>query len=438
MIEAYEKTTYMKPAIHYDRGIIDITRQCDVFHIAREFGRSEDVGYRAAIYALTGIYYHFLVSGGRIRKGLSVASDPGRICLNITVNELPDGKPVMTLQETAECLGHILHGLYCFHGRRCRAYGVAQGMGFLVRKIYEPYKNSGDRGIHDIYYALIARGSFVLQMNNEIMARAFYKGLYGAWTLASEEQRYFFGGMSLDARACFDDLLSRKDVAVDPMHEWRLYPWNMYCYNVDNLILTYTAALEYIDAAERLHFASEKELAAFKQTKGFIRDFFTRISPFYMTRCDYYNNRQNEYIKEDKDPVEYYGNVRHTMEAYDTLSMDYAPYLFYSCELFRSTEDKTTWLYEGIAKCYTGRNCAKLDNVSPLFGQRISKLARRLQTAENAMIPFGTATIGVFSMHLLVLICEWETRTGLIRKTVIGFVIFFIIGCFGSASNDSK
>ncbi len=437
MIEAYEKTSYMKPTIRYDRSITDITRQCDIFHIARRHGKSEDVDYRDAIYALTGIYYHFLVSGGRIRKGLSVASDPGRICLNITINELTDGKPVLTLQETIECLGHILHGMYCFHGRRCRKYGVAQGMGFLVRKLYEPYKNSSDREIHGIYYAVIARGSFVLQMNNEIMARAFYKGLYDAWPLATEKQRYFFGGMSLDTRTCFDDLLSRRDVAVDPMHEWCLYPWNMYCYNVDNLILTYTAALEYINAVERLHSVSEKELATFKQTKGFIHDFFTRISPFYMTRCDFYNNRQNEYLKEGKDPVEYYGNVQHTMAVYDTLPMDYAPYLFYSCELFHSTEDKSTWLYEGIVKIYTGRDSALLDNICPIFGQRISKHGRKRQDADNAMIRLSYITIGSLFLFLLIFICEWEVRTGIIRKTLIGLAILFILGCIGALANDS-
>ncbi len=436
MIAKYETPGYMYPTIGYDRSITDITRQGDTFfiHNIRKDPIASDC--KSAVYALIGVYYHFLISGGNIRKKLPAASDPDKIWINITKNGLSDGAPGLSLSETKECLGLILKGLCSFHNSHCRNYAIGQGIGYMIRKIYEPYRTSNDMELHDIFYAMIARGSFSLQMNNEIMARSFYKGLYSAWDYATAKNRYFFGGMSHDATVSFDDILSRKDVTMDPMHDWRMYPWNMYCFNIDNLILTYCAATEYVATAEKVGGISAEGIKPYKQVTDFIHDFFTSVSPLYRVRCNYFNNRPDEDLKYDSDPIENYSNIRTALEKYSTLSMDYVPYLFYCCELFRSTANPKTHIYEGIASNFTHRDYKTLDNTCPIFGQRYSENSQKGISAELLLKLLPAITIVAFSTMVFIRIAAFEARTGAIKTTCIVLIILFILGASGTNNNS--
>ena len=434
MITLYENHKYMHIPLKY-RGITNIIRKCNVFTLDSVIWQPRDVDYSTAIKTLVGIYYHFLVSGGHIMKSLAVASDPSLICLNLTESENKDGDPVLSATETAQFLGYILHGLYCFHNKKCRNTSVMHGMAYLVRKLYEPFMRFGDSYIQELYYAIIARGTFVLQMNNKLLAKAFYKGLYDVWPYAKDRQKYFFGGMSYDVQAAYDSVLNHEDLFFDPMRDGRKYPWNMYEYNVDNIILTYAAAKEMKDVGEKTRCFSPDDIKKYGQVMDFIYDFFTRVSPFYKVRCDYYNARYSEYLKET-DPVEYYGNVGHVMEKYPVLQMDYCPYLFYSCELFKSTEKPETHLYAGIAKNYTGRDYDRLDKDCPIFGQRIGQpeQGESLSVALNTIMDGAVAITMAF--WVINCICEWQKRTHGLTFIFWGVIILFFLGCAGAGSKS--
>ncbi len=435
MITRYENHKYVHIPRKY-RGITNITRKCDVFTIDSMIWKPRDVDYSTAIKALVSIYYHFLVSSGHICKGLASASDPSLICLNITHNEKKDGKPILSRDETEECLGYLLHGMCCFHNKKCRNTSVMQGMAYLVRKLYEPYMGSGDNYILDIYYAIIVRGTFVLQMSNKLLAKAFYKGIYDVWPYARDRQKHFFGGMSYDAQAAYDSVLNHEDIYFDPMHDERKYPWNMYEYNVDNIILTYAAAKEMKDIGEKTGCFFPDVIKKYDLTMDFIKDFFTDVSPFYKARCDHYNERPSESLR-DSDPVEYYGNVVHTMEKYPALEMDYCPYLFYSCELFKSTGKPETHLYKGIAKNYTGRDYGKLDNDCPIFGQRACQPVLKSPVSYGFNIITDSVVIITMLFWVINCICEWQKRTHCLSILFWGLVILFFMGVCGSGGSSS-
>ena len=421
--------------IKYDWTIKDISRKCDVFYLHRNVGSDTETDYKGAICALVGIYCHFLKSGGRIRKSMTVAGSPSHICRNITIDETEGGRPALSLDETRQCISDILEGLYRFHNSKCRKYDVAQGMGFMVRKLYEPYRNSGDKEIHEVFYAVIARGTFVLQMNNEIMARAFYKGLYEAWSFAANKQQYFFGENFWDAQVCYDNLLSHDSVDEDPIHDGRKYPWNLYRYNVDNIILTHCAAKEFIDAAEKNGFMRKEDLRQYRQVMNLSYDFFKRVAAFYKVRCDFFNNRSIEGVEDGRDPVEVYGNVQHTLEDYESLSMDYAPYIFYSCNLIQSTEDRSSWIYQGIAKNYTGREYGSLDAAYPVFKGRDDNFEYREWPTKAGMAFLVISFISVMLVTGIVSVVEWESRTHFIAKAVTISFVFMILMLIGLLNN---
>ena len=421
-----ERKAQTSVKIEYDRTIRDISRKCDVFYIHRNIGQDTETDYRGAICALVGIYCHFLKSGGRIRKSMTVAGNPSNICRNITIDETESGRPALSMDETRQCISDILEGLYRFHDRKCRKYDVAQGMGLIIRKLYEPYRNSDDMEIHELFYAVIARGTFVLQMNNEIMARAFYKGLYEAWSFAANKQQYFFGENFWDAQVCYDNLLSHESVEEDPIHDGRKYPWNLYRFNVDNIILTHCAAKEFIDAADKNGFMRKEDLRQYRQVMDLSNDFFKRVAAFYRVRCDYFNNRSIEGVEEGRDPVEVYGNVQHTLEDYESLSMDYAPYIFYSCRLIQSTEDRSSWIYQGIAKNYAGKEYGDLDAAYSVFSGRDGNYDYREWPAKAGMTFFVIGFISVIFVTGIVAVVEWESRTHFIARTAAISVVLLI------------
>ena len=434
MIANYEIQKHIAAAVKY-RRIRSITRKCDVFTLCNAFGVKKDVDYRTAVDALVGVYYHFLVEGGLFCSSIPVAEDPSLICLNLTKDERPGGTPVLSEDETEGYLGCILNGLYCFHNRRCRNTAILQGMAYLVRRIYEPYMGFGNKMIHELYYAIIARGAFVLQMNNKMLAKAFYKGLYDQDPRAKEQQRYFFGGMSLDAQAVYDSVLIHEDLFFDPIHEARKYPWNMYEYNVDNLILTYCAAKGMREAGEKTKCFTPEEIRLYGLTMDFIHDFFTNVSPFYKVRCDYYNARHNPNLRLS-DPVEYYNNVNTAMEKYKTLNMDYCPFLFYSCELFRSSEKPESWLYMGIAGHYTGRDYDSLDKDCPVFGERFRRTGEVRDVLCSLVKAMDLWVMGCIAVIIGMKVIEWELR---MRLSIIVFciIISVVIAAFAGSFSDS-
>lgn len=431
MLERYENQKYMYAYLK-NRMISNITRKCDLFTLYLPFGITKDADYKTAINALVGVYYRFLLSGGSIARGNAASENPSLICLNLTQNEKPGGEPILTIEETKQYLGYLLHGLYKFHNKKCRDTAVMQGMAYIIRKLYEPYSRSRDKEIHELYYAVIARGTFVLQMNNKLLAKSFYKGLYDIYPYGKDRQKYFCG-LSWDTEACYDSILNHDDIAEDSLQDERKYPWNLYRYNVDNLILTYCAAKEMKDIGEKTKCFYPDEIKKFGQIMDFIYDFFKRISPFYKVRCDYYNSRENRGLK-DGDPVTYYGNVVNTMKKYETLQMDYCPYLFYSCELFKSSDDERTWLYTGIAKTYTGRNYSSLNHDCAMFGERTRRACEERPMA-SVIMAFTDALICMTMVCMVACkIGEWERRThGL---TIMGwvFVGICILGVAGSTS----
>ena len=276
MIAKYENHKHINMPLKH-RGITDITRKCDVFTLDSLIWKPKDVYYKTAIRVLAGFYYHFLIRGGHISTDISAAYDPTLIFLNLTGNEKPGGEPILSKEETAEYLGLLLHGLYCFHNKKCLNTGIMQGMAYFIRKLYEPYMNSADRGTQELYYAIIARGSFVLQMSNKLLAKAFYKGLYESWPYAKDRKNYLLNArLSLDSKASYDSILDHEDISADPMHDENKYPWNMYKYNVDNLILTYCAANEMKVSGTRNKCFTDDEIRKYGQTLDFIYDYFLR------------------------------------------------------------------------------------------------------------------------------------------------------------------
>lgn len=432
MLERYENQNYMYVFLK-NRMITNITRKCDVFTLYRPFAMTKDVDYKTAINALVDVYYHFLLSDGHIAKRNAVAKNPSLICLNLTKNEKPGGDPVLTIEETKDYLGYLLHGMYKFHNKKCRNTAVIQGMACIIRKLYEPYSGSQDKEIHELYYAIIARGTFVLQMNNKLLARAFYKGLYDLYPYAKDRQKYLCD-LLWDTEACYDSVLKHDDVHADPIHDERKYPWNLYRYNVDNLIHTYCAAKEMKTIGEKTGCFSPEEIKKYSQTMDFIYEFFKRISPFYKVRCDYYNGRGNSGLK-DGDPVEYYGNVVNTMKNYETLQMDYCPYLYYSCELFKSSDDEKSWLYAGIAKTYTGRDYTSLDHDCAMFGERTRRVREEHPMASVTMAFIDALICMTMVFMVICKIGEWERRTHGLTIMFWVFVGICVFGFMGQASD---
>ena len=429
MLERYENQGNLKVAFN-DRRTLNITRRCDVFTLHRSFGMKKESDYRTAINALIGVYYRFLLKSGQISKKNAVAENPSLICLNLTKDEKTGGKPVLTLDETKEYLGYLLHK---FHNKKCRNTAVMQGMAYIIRKLYEPYMGSADKEIHELYYAIIARGTFVLQMNNKLLARSFYKGIYDQYPYAKERQKNLCG-LKLDSEACYDSVLNHDDIAEDPIHDKRKYPWNLYRYNVDNLILTYCAAKEMRKIGEKTGCFSSWEIQKFKQTMDFIYDFFARISPLYKVRCDYYNDRENDGIK-DGDPIEYYGNISNTMKNYETLQMEYCPYLFFSCELFKSTGDGSTCLYRGIAKTFTGREYGSLDGDCSFFGETTGSMSvDKPMTAITEWVMDAVVYL-CWGTMLLYRLQQWESRTHGLTIFVWVFIGICVLGSLGRLSD---
>lgn len=436
MLERFENQKYIYAGIKY-MMVTNISRRCDVFTLHLPFDRTKDVDYVTAINALTCIYYHFLTSGGLISRECAVAVDPSFICLNLTKDERPGGEPVLTADETEKYLGFLLHGLYKFHNKKCRNTEVVQGMAYFVRKLYEPYMSTSFRNIHELYYSIMARGTFVLQMNNKLLARALYRKMYDLLPDAVKQQKYFFGSISLDAQASYDSILIHDDIYADPMRDEVKYPWNMYRYNVDNLILTYCTAKEMKSIGGKTKCFQPEEIKRYDQTMSFIHDFFTNISAFYKVRCDHFNGRENPSLK-DGDPVKYYGNVNNTMEKYSTLPMDYCPYLFYSCELFKSSDDARTWLYAGIAKTYTGREYSNLDLDCAIFGDRQRRLDQGHQFPLIMSVMSDAAVLLSGAIMILAAINEWERRTHGLTILLIGFCVFvgiMILGLIGAGAD---
>ena len=433
MLKKYENQNYINVALK-NRIISNITRKCDVFTLYLPFGMTKDEDYKTAINVLVGVYYRFLLSGGHIARGNTAAENPSFICRNLTETEKPGGEPVITIEKTKEYLGYLLHGLYKFHNKKCRNTKVTQGIAYIIRKLYEPYSESRDKEIHELYYAIISRGTFVLQMKNKLLARAFYKGLYDLYPYSRDIHKDLYY-LSMEAEASYDSVLNHDDLLMDPIHDERKYPWNLYRYNVDNLIHTYCAAKEMKDIGEKTKCFSPDEIKKYGLTIDFIRDFYEGIAAFYNARCDYYNNIENDGIK-GGDPVGYYGNVINTMKAYENLEMDYCPYLFYSCRLFDSSDNEKTWLYAGIAKTYTGKDYTSLDHDCAIFGERTRRLKEEKPMASITIAISDILVCMAMVAMVVYRLIEWESRThGLTMMLGIYFAVC-IFGLIGWASNQ--
>ena len=167
----------------------------------------------------------------------------------------------------------------------------------------------------------------------------------------------------------------------------------------------------------------------------FIHDFFTNVSPFYKVRCDYYNARQNPNLRLS-DPVEYYNNVNTAMEKYKTLNMDYCPFLFFSCELFRSSEKPESWLYTGIAGHYTGRDYDSLDKDCPVFGERFRRTGEVRDVLCSLVKAMDLWVMGCIAVIIGMKVIGWELR---MRLSIIVFciIISVVIATFAGSFSDS-
>ncbi len=322
------------------------------------------------------------------------------IIKRIKENDLYIDTPILSLEETKEYLRQIYFDMQFYHNRNCREAKTMRGLGYLIRKLYEQHMNEDDPELHELFYNIIAQGAFTLQMRKPALARSLYRGFYDAWPLAVEHQRQLLKSASRDAEQVYDDLLSHDDPAEDPANDQNRYPWNMYSYNVDDLILLHCAISERIDIAGKQKHINLRNMNHFCRTKDLICDFFQDVTPYYKARCDYFNQRVTKFTRKG-NPADHYNNIEIMLKKCTGLPKEYAPYLIHTCELFGSSlsdHEKTEQKYE--------------------------------KQANKIMLGMMMLFAAVVKLSVSLAVTDWWVSSGMLAKFMIGFVIICGLGGF--------
>ncbi len=340
--------------------------------------------------------------------------------------------PLLSPAETKECLKHIHNGMMHFHNRRNRETKIFRSIGYVVRKLYEPYLKEDDPDLHEAFFFLLARAAFSLQMNNCPMARALYAGIYDAWPSAAEAKDHLLQAEGGAAGQVFDDLLTHEDPAEDPAHDPNRYPWNMYSYNADNLILLHCDLTEYMNIVKTNRFVNLRHYRHYCDTRTALDDFFRGVTPFYKARCDHYNKRETAFTKKG-DPIYHYDNTDTWMKDHGNLPKEFAPYLFYTVELFSYTGLQKERGYERTAKEYAKIPAGSFDKENPITCQR-ERLLKKHEREANRLMCIITALFGL-CLKLIPLAVLIKSLMG-IGFVIICIIVLIILCLIGGAFGD--
>ncbi|MBO4373616.1 MAG: hypothetical protein J5829_00760 [Lachnospiraceae bacterium] len=377
---------------------------------------------------VVGIYCRYLSSSSLIVKREIFTMDPTAAFSHLTENDLKNGTPLLSPAETKECLKHIHHGMTCFHNRTCRDTKIFRSIGYIVRKLYEPYIKEDDPDFHEAFFFLIARAAFSLQMNNCPMARAFYAGIYDAWQAAAETNDHLLHGEGRAAGLVFDALLTHSDPAEDPAHDPNRYPWNMYSYNADNLILLYSDLTEYMDMVKTNGSVNLRNYRQYCDMKAALYDFFQNIVPYYKARCDYYNKRETPFTNKG-NPVYHLDNTDIWMRDHGNLPKEYAPYLFYTVELFLYTGWQKEREYEKTAKEFAKAQAGNYDKENPITVRR-ELLLKKHEKEACVLMCIITVLFGLCIKFVpAVAVAAFIMEIGFSGVCIIGLIALCVIGC---------
>ena len=130
------------------------------------------------------------------------------------------------------------------------------------------------------------------------------------------------------------------------------------------------------------------------------------------------------------DPAEHYNNMDTQMKKCEGLQKDLAPYLFYTCSLFASTDQ---WIkqYEDKERAILNTLFIRFNSGCPIFAQRIRMERRYEKEAITLMQIIADMFAVCIGVAVILAIVHWWLSLGFFTKCILVFFGVNLLGGIG-------